>query len=243
MAIGFHDFILEVIPVMDWRSSSRRSAIIAACCLASAAVKAADGWSDSFTGRLGALALLQTLNGEILASSSATRTLEQWCAAHHLSGTAPARIIAQRVATEGKAASPDQLQRLQLSADEPVKYRHVRLLCGDAVLSEADNWYVPGRLTAAMNDLLDHGDTPFGKVVHALSPFRRTFFATLLWHPLADGWEMQPGQQDGSEERTAMPDVLFEHRAVLYSKDNLPFAEVDERYQRGLLGFPPPQQR
>ena len=34
-----------------------------------------------------------------------------------------------------------------IGPDEPVAYRHVRLRCGDHVLSEADNWYVPSRLT------------------------------------------------------------------------------------------------
>ena len=36
-------------------------------------------WSDTFQSRVEVLALLQSLNGEILAGSSATRTLETWC--------------------------------------------------------------------------------------------------------------------------------------------------------------------
>jgi hypothetical protein len=38
----------------------------------------------------------------------------------------------------------------------------------------------------------------------------------------------------------AMPDALFEHRAVLYTEDGKPFSEVDEVYQRPLLDFRPP---
>ena len=38
----------------------------------------------------------------------------------------------------------------------------------------------------------------------------------------------------------AIPEALFEHRAVLYTEDGKPFSEVDEVYQRALLDFPPP---
>jgi len=42
------------------------------------------GWPDTFVGRLGALAVLETLNAEVLASRSATMTLEAWCRDHRL---------------------------------------------------------------------------------------------------------------------------------------------------------------
>jgi chorismate-pyruvate lyase len=61
---------------------------------------------------------------------------------------------------------------LGVTADEPVAYRHVRLACGGTVLSDARNWYVPARLTPAMNRTLETTDTPFGKVVMPLG-FRR----------------------------------------------------------------------
>jgi hypothetical protein len=51
----------------------------------------------------------------------------------------------------------------------------VQLWCGDRLLSEADNWYVPSRLTPAMNTALETTDTPFGKAVQELKPYRRTF--------------------------------------------------------------------
>ena len=38
----------------------------------------------------------------------------------------------------------------------------------------------------------------------------------------------------------AIPDALFEHRAVLYTEDRRPFSEVHEVYQRQLLAFPLP---
>ena len=63
---------------------------------------------------------------------------------------------------------------LQVGPGEPVRYRRVRLSCGDQVLSDADNWYVPARLTAEMNSTLDGSDTPFGTVVKPLDFQRRT---------------------------------------------------------------------
>ena len=47
-------------------------------------------------------------------------------------------------------------------------------MCGSVVLSEADNWYVPSRLTPEMNRLLDTTDAPFGRVVQAVHFRRRT---------------------------------------------------------------------
>lgn len=215
------------------------------CALAFAAAALpvhADGpsWPADKEGRLAALAIVETLNGEILAGRSATLVLEKWCLDHGLSGGGEANIIAQGVKGADKPISAEQRQRLQISADEPVRFRHVRLTCGPRILSEADNWYVPGRLTAEMNRQLEETDTPFGKVVRPLEPYRQTFFAKLLWHPLPEGWETAPLAKS-DEKRLEMPDALFEHKAVLFGKDHLPFSEVDEVYQRHLLDFPAPR--
>ncbi len=74
-----------------------------------------------------------------------------------------------------KPLSREQRKRLRLGDDEPVKYRRVALACGDHILSEADNWYVPARLTPEMNRLLETTDTPFGRVVQSLQPTREEF--------------------------------------------------------------------
>jgi hypothetical protein len=47
-------------------------------------------------------------------------------------------------------------------------YRHVRLMCGESVLSEAFNWYAPALLAPAMNAALDTTDRPFGAVAASL---------------------------------------------------------------------------
>lgn len=197
-------------------------------------------WPDTYVARLQALALIETLNGEVLASRSATLTLEAWCRDHELAQEPV--IVAEVARGAAKSPPPEQKQRLQLSAEEEVKYRRVRLKCGDRVLSEADNWYVPDRLTAAMNVLLETTRTPFGKVVAPLEPYRQTFAVKLLWSPLPDGWERSPmAAVPATGGALAIPDALFEHRALLYTREHKPFAEVDEVYQRQLLAFPAPR--
>jgi len=196
-------------------------------------------WPDSFVARVEALALLQTLNAELLSYDSATLTLEHWCGLHRLAS--PARIIAARVAGADKGPSPEQRRYLGVGPTDSVRYRRVRLTCGAVVLSEADNWYVPGRLTPAMNELLDTSDTPFGKAVQALHFRRHTLSSTLLWSPLPEGWEMQAiGAGDGAGE-LRIPAELLVHRALLTLPDGTPFSEVVETYTGNILGFPAPR--
>ena len=217
-------------------------AVAVAVPLAGARADASAPWPDTPVTRLEALALMQTLNAEILASRSATFTLEKWCGDHRLSGEQEPKIVARQVEAKAKAATAEQRQRLDVGPGEEIKVRHVQLLCGDRVFSEADNWYVPARLTAEMNRLLETTTTPFGKAVQDLHPYRRTFAASVLWQPLPEGWETRPVAASPAEvgKSLAIPDALFEHRAVLYTENGKPFSEVDEVYQRALLDFPPP---
>src|SRR5206468_6140537 len=123
-------------------------------------------WPDSFLSRVEALALLETLNADLLSHPSATLTLERWCGAHHLAPEA--RIVGRLVRGADKPLPPEDRKRLAVSDSGPVRYRRVQLFCGGRLLSEADNWYVPGRLTQEMNRLLDETDTPFGRAVQPL---------------------------------------------------------------------------
>src|ERR1700730_4337851 len=86
--------------------------------------------SNDFLTRLEALALVQTLNGEILASRSATLILEKWCNDHRLAGIGDAKIVAGWTAGELKPTTAEQRHRLGLGLDADVKYRHVELVCG-----------------------------------------------------------------------------------------------------------------
>jgi hypothetical protein len=190
-------------------------------------------WPGSFVARVEALALLETLNAELLSHSSATLTLEHWCDVHQLASSP--KIIAVRVSGVAKPVTAEQRTELGITPAEPVRYRRVQLLCGAAVLSEADNWYVPGRLTAEMNRQLDATDTPFGKVVQALHFQRHTLSSKLLWQPLPEGWEMHAPVKETAVLR--IPHSVLEHRAVLSLPDGTPISEVVESYTADVFSF------
>lgn len=189
-------------------------------------------WPDTFVARVEALALLQTLNADLLSHDSATATLERWCAAHRLAS--PPRVVAIRVPLD-KPPTAEQRRELNVAPTEPVRYRRVTLMCGSVALSEADNWYVPGRLTAEMNRLLDTTDVPFGKAVQALHFQRHILSSELLWRPLPDGWEL--GGCGADAPAVDRPSRLLQHRALLSLPDGTPISEVVETYTDKVLAF------
>jgi hypothetical protein len=213
------------------------AAVVGFMMTASASATEPAPWPDSFAGRLEALALLETLNADLLSHDSATLTIERWCADHRLAD--PARIVAERVNDVVKPAGAEVRAALEVKSDEPLGYRRVRLKCGDHVLSEADNWYVPARLTPEMNHVLETTDTPFGKAVAALHFRRHTLSADLLWRPLPKSWEMGAAAVQDDNGALAIPDHVLEHRAVLSRPDGEPFSEVVETYTSEVLAFPP----
>jgi hypothetical protein len=150
------------------------------------------------------------LKADLLAGNSATVTLGQWCAKEKLA--APPVIRAMRDKTEVQP-SVETRALLKVGRDEPVRYRRVKLICGSHVLSEADNWYVPSRLTPAMNRVLDSGDTPFGAAVKALNFHRRTLDA---------------------REDTG-PGTVLQVRALLLTRDETPFSLVVENYTADMI--------
>ncbi|MBX3594129.1 MAG: hypothetical protein KF783_06625 [Sphingomonas sp.] len=160
---------------------------------------------------------VERLNAELLAGPTATQVLERRCAALGLAD--PPRVHAEvKRGTVVASASPAR-RRLKVGRLEMLGYRRVRLLCGDILLSEATNWFVPARLTPAMNAALDGGDTPFGRVVLPLSP-RRVTLST---------WMVKAG-------RVPPGGVVVRHRALVLDGTGRPLAEVVEHYQRVLLG-------
>jgi hypothetical protein len=186
--------------------------------------------------RLKAALLLEMLNAELLSHASATSTLDGWCVTYSL--PAPPNIVAERVLNLDKAPTDEQRRELRVTRTDTVRYRRVKLLCGTFVLSEADNWYVPGRLTPEMNKLLDTSDTPFGRVVKSLKFQRHTLSAKVLSPLLPPGWEtLSPARIEGLGE-PCLPARLLEHRALLTLPDGTPFSEVVETYTDGVLRMP-----
>lgn len=197
------------------------------------------GWPDDRFHRLAALALLEQLRASLLVEDSASLTLERWCDEHHLA--TPARLVADRDPVAAPELSAEDRARLQVGPAERIAYRHVRLSCGGHVLSEADNWYVPGRLTPEMNRTLDTTRTPFGKAVLGLRFHRATLSSRLLWSPLPADWDTRAAPPPATPgARLAVPDALIENRALLTRADGVAFSLVVETYRRGLLDFAAP---
>src|SRR3569833_132339 len=155
---------------------------------------------------------IRQLKAELLAAPSATQMLMAYCAKLHLAD--PPVIRARRDRSLERKADGGGRQLLQVGPGEPVRYRRVRLSCGDQVLSDADNWYVPARLTADMNATLDGTDTPLGAVVKPLNFQRRTLKTEAL--------------RDGTH--------LLKVTALLVDANKRPFSLVQENYSRVLLG-------
>lgn len=126
-------------------------------------------------------------------------------------------IRAERIGGEPAAPTPQVRALLAVPLGERLALRHVRLSCGGAVLSEAWNWYVPARLPASMNAVLDGNDTPFGTVIAPLG-FTRQRLAS------------QRGAAAGCP-----PGTVLSHRAVLRLPDGRPVSLVTECYTRANL--------
>jgi hypothetical protein len=185
-------------------------------------------WPDTPAAREAAEARIDQLQQQLLSQPSATLVLTRWCAAYRLAPDP--RIIAKRVLGPPKPAPQSVRRNLALKPGEAVGYRRVQLLCGDRVLSDADNWYVPDRLTPAMNQRLDHTDTPFGLAVRSLNFRRRTLSSVKLWPPPNPA---VPGTM------MAVPEHLLRNEGLLTVADGLPIAQVIETYTAEILGSPP----
>lgn len=185
---------------------------------------AAADWPATPGGRAAASAVLDRFETALDSRDSATVTLGQWCADHHLAD--PPKIVAVRDHEPGAPAPVEVRAALHAAPDEPVRYRRVALACGTHVLSEADNWYRPAALTAEMNRVLDETDTPFGLVVKPLDYRRMTLGVERLFDPAH-----QPARADGA---LAVPHAVLRHRAVLTAAGE-PFSLVVETYTSEVL--------
>lgn len=182
-----------------------------------------------------ALAILQTLNANLLASKSATSTLEAWCEDHQMAPIP--KIIAVRDTRAFKETSEEVRALLKVSDADSILYRRVQLVCGEHILSQADNWYVPSRLTENMNFLLTQTDTPFGVVVRPLNFHRQTLRSTLLWNPLPKYWEKVKLNPSKSFIDLEIPELILQHQAILLTDKNIPFSVVMETYTKEVFAF------
>ncbi|CAN5377052.1 hypothetical protein BH10PSE15_BH10PSE15_03400 [soil metagenome] len=181
--------------------------------------------------------MLQSLELALLTHDSATLVLDDWCVRHKLAppGT---QIVAERQSGVERPAPPEVRVALRVGADEPVRYRLVHLRCGARVLSIAENWYVPARLTSEMNRALDSTDVPFGRIVRPLGFHRAPIASKVLWSPLGEGWDTkvyESANKDCARANLVIPARVIENSAVLVLADGTPFAQVIENYTRAVL--------
>lgn len=153
---------------------------------------------------------LEAFEAALARRDSATLALEDWCAARRIAD--PPVVRAKNLSNESAAIPAAARRELGLKAGERAQMRQVHLSCGKTVLSVAWNWYVPARLTPAMNEALSTTDTPFGKVVAPLQ-FRREPLATV------------PGRAE-----TCPVGTISTHRARLILPDGRPLSYLIECY-------------
>lgn len=165
----------------------------------------------SFGAKAAPEARLAAFEARLEANPSATAVLQNWCDAHARPGT---RIVARQIQPAPVPPPADARRALRIKPGEAVRYRRVQLMCGGRVLSNADNWYLPGKLTDAMNDALDHSQTPFGRAVAALHFSRRNLSTTFL----------PPGSRD-----------VLRHSALLTTEKGEKFSFVVETYTKEIL--------
>lgn len=145
-------------------------------------------------------AAVRALRTRLSSRPSATAVLQERC-------SKPIRVL--RLAVD-RPVSEETLAHLAVESADQVLTRHVRLLCGDIPLSDAWNWYVPERLSAEMNTLLERTDIPFGRVVRRTA-FRREVLEARF-----------PTETSG---------IVLQNRALLRrGNDDAPIALVVENY-------------
>jgi hypothetical protein len=157
-------------------------------------------------------AALRTFEAQLESHDSATVVLQAWCDAH---GPPGAKIAARQSPGADEPPPPAARAALRLGPGVQVRYRRVDLVCGDRVLSHADNWYLPGQLTPQMNQALGTTRTPFGVVVKPLH-FTRRNLQTQLLVP--------------SPPPAVLPAEVLRHAAVLSTGEGAPFSYVIETY-------------
>lgn len=162
---------------------------------------------------------IAAFEANLAGHASATAALQLWCDTR---GIAPGKTITAEFVSGADEAPPTDIRDLLgVGAEEPLGYRHVRLVCGEHVLSDAHNWYVPSRLTAEMNRQLTTSQVPFGRIAASLNFTRE---------PLASARRGDPG---------CPANAISTHRARLVLPDGQPLAFVVECYTEANLGPKP----
>lgn len=167
---------------------------------------------------------LLELKRRIISADSMTSSLREWCEEF---GIGEGSLRSDHSADSGNVP-PNRaaLDALQLVAGETVRHRGITLMRGNAGLLDADNWYVPERLPAETNRLLEETDTPFGAAVPHEGQARETLFIDIM-----------PGLRAYLDEASRRGDVdkpVIVVRAIV-TLSGVPASFVEERLRPELF--------
>jgi hypothetical protein len=178
--------------------------------------------------------IIQDLGTRLTSGATATETLLAWCEEHGLSQGPITAEVRQRFSP---TVVPDNvLTTLEPAPGTTIHYRQVQLMRGTLHLATAENWFVPQRLTAAMNDRLQTKHVPFGTVIAPLNPFRRTLAVRSA--PFTSGSPITPARLEGSS-RDPHPEIILEHTAVILGSSGAALAFVREWFRSDLVSLVP----
>ncbi|WP_414476370.1 hypothetical protein [Microvirga sp. M2] len=174
--------------------------------------------------------LIRDLSARLIAGATATETLLAWCEEH---GLAEGPITVERQQQLVLSAVPYEVRAaLGPASNEAVHYRQVRLVRGSVPLAVAENWFLPDRLTANMNEVLNQSTIPFGTVIAPLRPSRRTLIGRP--QPLTVDPSEDPERPRGSTGQRS-PEIILEHVAVILGGSGTVLALVKEHYLADLI--------
>jgi len=103
--LGLVTEALSPFRLVTYNGITVAEAVLCACASPRVSDQGVLAWPDTFESRLEALALIQTLNAEILGSRSATLSLEKWCRDHRLAE--PPKIVAHVISDVDKAPTAE----------------------------------------------------------------------------------------------------------------------------------------
>jgi chorismate-pyruvate lyase len=176
-------------------------------------------------------ALIQELSRRLCNTPTATATLFAWCEEHRLS-SGPVTVIC-RCRCQAPAVARDVLTELKPLPREPVAYRSVQLVRGGLPLVDAENWFIPHRLSPDMRDALEATDIPFGDLIAPLSPMRRTLSVRAREFPVEIPVSHLLETQRVEQQH---PEAILRIDAVVISGSGLPLAYVRENFRPELIG-------
>lgn len=149
----------------------------------------------------------QKLRALLLERDSATASLQSFC-------KTPIHAVLLHDHSIPDSALIASLN-LSATSDAAITIRHVQLICGSTLLSEAWNAYVPNRLTPIARARLADKHTPFGRAVGSATFWRERLSSRVTGLPAG---------------------FILENRALLHRHtDSLPIAAVLERYTKDAL--------